>query len=299
MDAAGESISNTVNSIKSGAASLIEKVPSFEEVKTSFLSFGDKVRTRYNELSLIKIPSFTELQDGFTKLKDGVNFFLEDPQSAINAGADKVKETFNNISNKVNEFGDGVNAGIKDVTGVDVKATLSNLGSKLSNILPDFSNLKMPDLSFDFPDFSNPFSGIVEKIQTSDFLKDGDVTAYNPIKKFKGVIKSALTGIFGGEEIEGKKLGGVVRPNQLYVVGEEGPELLKMGPVGGEVINNQRTQQMTSSALERASSGGRTGEITVMNAPSTSQVTNASTYSTSKALVNNDAVFQKLTSYAI
>ena len=139
-----------------------------------------------------------------------MQFFLDDPQSAINAGADKVKETFNNISNKVNEFGEGVNAGIKDVTGVDVKATLSNLGSKLKNILPDFSNLKMPDLSFDFPDFKNPFSGIVEKIQTSDFLKDGDVTAYNPIKKFKGVIKSALTGIFGGEEIEGKKLGGVV-----------------------------------------------------------------------------------------
>ena len=296
---ASEGISNAVDNVKSKAASLIEKVPSFEEVKTSFLSFGDKVRTRYNELSLIKIPSFTELKDGFTKLKDGVQFFLDDPQSAINAGADKVKETFNNISNKVNEFGEGVNAGIKDVTGVDVKATLSNLGSKLKNILPDFSNLKMPDLSFDFPDFKNPFSGIVEKIQTSDFLKDGDVTAYNPIKKFKGVIKSALTGIFGGEEIEGKKLGGVVRPNQLYVVGEEGPELLKMGPVGGEVINNQRTQQMTSSALERASSGGRTGEITVMNAPSTSQVTNASTYSTSKALVNNDAVFQKLTSYAI
>ena len=296
---ASEGVSNAVDNIKSRAASLIEKVPSFEEVKTSFLSFGDKVRTRFNEVSLIKIPSFTQLQEGFTKLKDGVQFFLDDPQSAINAGADKVKETFNNISNKVNEFGEGVNAGIKDVTGVDVKATLSNLGSKLKNILPDFSNLKMPDLSFDFPDFKNPFSGIVEKIQTSDFLKDGDVTAYNPIKKFKGVIKSALTGIFGGEEIEGKKLGGVVRPNQLYVVGEEGPELLKMGPVGGEVINNQRTQQMTSSALERASSGGRTGEITVMNAPSTSQVTNASTYSTSKALVNNDAVFQKLTSYAI
>ena len=72
-----------------------------------------------------------------------------------------------------------------------------------------------------------------------------------------------------------------------------------MGPVGGEIINNQRTQQMTSSALERASSGGGTGEITVMNAPSTSQVTNSSTYSTSKALVNNDAIFQKLTSYAI
>ncbi len=125
------------------------------------------------------------------------------------------------------------------------------------------------------------------------------IFVFDPILSVRGLLKDALTGIFGGEEIEPKKLGGVVRPNQLYVVGEEGPELLKMGPVGGEVINNQRTQQMTSSALERASSGGGAGEITVMNAPSTSQVTNSSTYSTSKALVNNDAIFQKLTSYAI
>lgn len=305
---AGEGISNTVDSIKSGAASLIEKVPSFEEVKTNFLSFGDKVRTKFNEVSLIKIPSFTELQDGFTKLKDGVNFFLEDPQSAINAGADKVKETFNNISNKVNEFGDGVNAGIKDVTGVDVKATLSNLGSKLSNILPDFSNIKIPDLTFDIP---NPLKGLRSAIDTADFFQDArdmeDLSFFRaPLQSAKGVLKSALTGIFDKfssdqdiEGVEGRQFGGMVRPSQLYLVGESGPELLKIGAVGGEVINNQRTEQMMNNALAKTSSGGGTGEITVMNAPSTSQVTNSSTYSTSKALVNNDAIFQKLTSYAI
>jgi len=308
MDAVGESISNTVNDIKSGAASLMEKVPSFEEVKTNFLSFGDKVRTKFNEVSLIKIPSFTELKDGFTKLKDGVQFFLDDPQSAINAGADKVKETFNNISNKVNEFGEGVNAGIKDVTGVDVKATLSNLGSKLKNILPDFSNIKIPDLTFDIP---NPLKGLRNAIDTAEFFQDArdmDDLAFirAPLQSAKGVLKSALTGIFDKfasdqdiDGVEGRQMGGIVRPSQLYLVGESGPELLKIGAVGGEVINNQRTEQMMNNALAKTSTGGGTGEITVMNAPSTSQVTNSSTYSTSKALVNNDAIFQKLTSYAI
>ena len=305
---ASEGISNAVDNVKSKAASLIEKVPSFEEVKTNFLSFGDKVRTKFNEVSLIKIPSFTELKDGFTKLKDGVQFFLDDPQSAINAGADKVKETFNNISNKVNEFGEGVNAGIKDVTGVDVKATLSNLGSKLKNILPDFSNIKIPDLTFDIP---NPLKGLRNAIDTAEFFQDArdmDDLAFirAPLQSAKGVLKSALTGIFDKfasdqdiDGVEGRQMGGIVRPSQLYLVGESGPELLKIGAVGGEVINNQRTEQMMNNALARTSTGGGTGEITVMNAPSTSQVTNSSTYSTSKALVNNDAIFQKLTSYAI
>ena len=63
----------------------------------------------------------------------------------------------------------------------------------------------------------------------------------------------------------------------------------------GQLIVNTTS----TNCIGVATHGGGTGEITVMNAPSTSQVTNSSTYSTSKALVNNEAIFQKLTSYAI
>ena len=43
FDKIGEGISNTVNSIKSGAASLMEKVPTFEEEKASLSNEKDQI----------------------------------------------------------------------------------------------------------------------------------------------------------------------------------------------------------------------------------------------------------------
>ena len=90
----------------------------------------------------------------------------------------------------------------------------------------------------------NPLKGLRNAIDTAEFFQDArdmDDLAFirAPLQSAKGVLKSALTGIFDKfasdqdiDGVEGRQMGGIVRPSQLYLVGESGPELLKIGAAG-------------------------------------------------------------------
>lgn len=67
---------------------------------------------------------------------------------------------------------------------------------------------------------------------------------------------SGLEGIISGK----KAKGGDVGPNGLYLVGEEGPELLKMGANGGYVYSNDVYEKMRGSlSVEARAAGGYVG----------------------------------------
>lgn len=75
-----------------------------------------------------------------------------------------------------------------------------------------------------------------------------------------GKVSGFEGGLLGG--LTGKARGGPVMPNGAYLVGEEGPEILKMGANGGTIIPNNRL------GAQSASSTNITYNINAVDAPS-------------------------------
>jgi hypothetical protein len=82
-------------------------------------------------------------------------------------------------------------------------------------------------------------------------VKDGLDAIPNVTKKtFQWVIKGA--GPHGGHpsavlEVKGHARGGTYRPGEVFIAGEEGPELIIGGSAGGRVMNNTQTMRALNS----------------------------------------------------
>lgn len=61
----------------------------------------------------------------------------------------------------------------------------------------------------------------------------------------------------GGPSIQGHAKGGNVFPGSTSIVGENGPELLRMGSMGGNIVSNHEMRKMAGSG------GGTTNQITI------------------------------------
>jgi len=144
-----------------------------------------------------------------------------------------------------------------------------------------FGKMKIPDLSDILPDLSNPFEGVIDSINTSDFFKDA-LTEWawgSPMLSSKGLIKNALIEIFG--DVAANAAGGPFSGGRPMIVGELGPEMI-LPNQGGQVLNAQRTQQIMQAGIQRDMGGGAGGGGTtsintggnVVSAPTTNYVNN-------------------------
>jgi len=144
--------------------------------------------------------------------------------------------------------------------------------------LPEIK-LTMPKLDFDIGSMlTNPFAGILDSINQSDFFKDANSEANvltSPFEKVKGILKEALISIFGsmaggsddlGDLATGREFaaGGTFSKGRAMLVGELGPELI-LPSTGGQVINAQRSQQMLQAGMQRGMGSGAGGGITSIN----------------------------------
>ena len=150
-----------------------------------------------------------------------------------------------------------------------------------------FGNIKLPDLSDILPDFTNPFAGLYDKIQGLSFFEGArdEWSSMSPIDSIKGILKRAFTSLFGPEkEGASARAGGMIKPGQWAIVGEEGPELVKFKPAGVVANNKQMMagQDFAMNAMRQSmisqppagAGGGGSSTVMITNAPSTSNVAN-------------------------
>jgi len=251
-----------------------ESIPSLDEVKNSITSFGDDISIKFTE--------------GFTTLKDKLPDF------------DKVGAT-------LNKFGDDVKNKFESITGIeipsfdDVQAGLSNLGANLSEKFKGITGIdlgeKFDQLTDMLPDIGNPFSGILKQLNESEFFKDAKLDGFSfssPLASVKGILKNTLTDLF---DIQTAERGGSVGAGGMVLVGERGPEIMRMGNQPAQIMSAERTNQMMKSG----SGGMNNSAPIIVNAPTTTNapVNNNSTNVASTTFVEPDPIFRRITQYAI
>lgn len=84
---------------------------------------------------------------------------------------------------------------------------------------------------------SKALSDLLNKVASIGSSSSGDNSGDNSGGGTGGFFKMIVGALFGG----GKAVGGPVSPGVTYLVGEQGPELLRMGSAGGTVVPNAAT----------------------------------------------------------
>jgi hypothetical protein len=227
----------------------------------------------------------------------------------LTEGIDGIKDklpSFDEIGTKLNGFADDVKNKFTSITGItipsfdDVQKGLSNLGSSLSEKFKGITGIDLGD-KFDklkdmLPDIGNPFSGILKSLNESSFFKDAKMDGFSlrsPLASVKGIIKTALSDLF---DIQTAERGGSVSAAGMVLVGERGPEIMRMGNQPGQIMSAERTNQMMKSG-----NGGSSSSPIIINAPTNTNAptNNNSTNVTSSTFVEPDAMFRRNTQFAI
>ena len=283
--------------VREGAAGALSSLTfglvSQETISGAFTSIGDK----FDSLSVgvsaaanaawtnVKdaIPTEEQLKESFTKLKDNLS-----PLKDI-----KLPEeiSFSAIKDSVGTMATALNDSFANLTGIDVGEKLKNISTavsdKVSALASSFENITgitIPSfgdigakLKSILPSIGNPFSAIMDSINSSAFFSDAitdDFVFRKPFRSVKGVLKNAFESIFGSNEPEpsienrpgARAMGGAITGGKPYLVGEMGPELIL--PSGsGQVMNAQRTEQILSSGISRGMQGMGSGGPAIVNAP--------------------------------
>lgn len=270
-----------------GAKSLI---PTQEGLKTAFTAIGTK-------LSPLKNITFPK-EISFSGIKD-----------ALKTNATAINDTFKNI------------------TGIDVKATLGTLGADLKTKLTsmktgfeDITGLTVPSFSDIQTKMTQMGSNVKKKFEEITGIKVPSFTEMkgkivdllpaigNPLRK----LADGLKGTINLEDISswlpdwsmGDKLsslihkivgekagGGSIVKNKPYMVGEQGPELI-IPSSAGTVKTASQTNAMMQAGLSRQGSGGQGGQINIMQGGSPVTDNRSTTYTASnKPAVNPTSVF--------
>ena len=209
----------------------------------------DDLNNSYAELFQDKGPSeaflaFNEVVSSIAKNTDNYNMLLErliELQTTAKITSDEYKEAKENLDKAFTE-----NEGLNNF--------LDTLGKAQVALSEDLATafLEGEKAGDAFKDF---FKKLVTQIIA-------DIIRLQVIQPILGALLSPFGFGFGTGgniiKIPGKKNGGPVMPGGTYVVGEDGPELLRMGSQGGTVIPNGQSMGGTTiinniSAIDTAS----------------------------------------------
>lgn len=268
-------------------------IPTAGNLKIAFTAIGDKLAPLKN-LTFPKEISFSGIKD------------------ALSTNATAINDTF------------------KDITGIDVKATLGNVGANLKTKLSamktgfeDITGLKVPSFSDIQTKMTEMGSSVKKKFEEITGIKVPSFTEIggkimdvlpsigNPLRKLadgmKGTmnleeisswlpdwsIGDALSGVITkivGEGLEKKAGGGAVQKGVPYMVGEQGPELII--PNGAATVKTaSQTSQMMQAGLNRQGGAGGGGVNIIQGGSPVTDNRSTSYTSSEKPSVNPTSVF--------
>ena len=291
----GDKFSKGIDTMKNSTVEMYDKYigPDAEWAKTLSTSTSAAVETLKTNASEM-FNDLPTLGDIGVKLTEGID------------GIKDKLPSFDEIGTKLNGFADDVKNKFTSITGItipsfdDVQKGLSNLGSSLSEKFKGITGIDLGD-KFDklkdmLPDIGNPFSGILKSLNESSFFKDAKMDGFSlrsPLASVKGIIKTALSDLF---DIQTAERGGSVSAAGMVLVGERGPEIMRMGNQPGQIMSAERTNQMMKSG-----NGGSSSSPIIINAPTNTNAptNNNSTNVTSSTFVEPDAMFRRNTQFAI
>jgi len=274
-----------------GAKSLI---PTQEGLKKAFTAVGDKLSPLKN-LTFPKEISFSGIKDALSTNATAIN------DSFKNITGIDVKATLGNVGANLKTKLDAMKTGFEDITGLkvptfsEIQDKMTAMGSKVKAKFEDITGIKVPS-----------FTEIGGKI------KDMLPSIGNPLRKLadglKGTINleeistwlpdwslgdklASLITTIVGEGVEKKAGGGAVAKGVPYMVGEQGPELII--PNGaGTVKTASQTSQMMQAGLNRQGGAGGGGAVNVIQGGSPTTDNRSTTYTSSeKPSVNPTSVF--------
>lgn len=320
--------------VKEGAAgglsTLTFGLVSQETFSSAFTTIGDK----FSSLT-------TGVKDAASKAWEGAKNLIptkEGITKALTAVGDKLtplknltfpKEiSFSGIKDALSTNATAINDSFKNITGIDVKATLGDLGGKLKTKLSamktgfeDITGLKVPSFS-DIQTKMTEMGGKVKKkfeeitgIKVPTFTEIGSKitdmlpSIGNPLRKLADGLKGrmnleeisswlpdwsigdALSGVITKiVGAEQKARGGAIKPGVPYMVGEQGPELII--PNGASTVKTaSQTSQMLQAGLDRQGGAG-SGAVNIMQGGSpVTNVSSTSYQASNKPAVNPTSVY--------
>ena len=301
------STSAAVETLKTNASEMFNDLPTLGDIGLKLTEGIDGIKNN--------LPTFDDIGVKFSESITGIKGMFNDLPTfddigvKLTEGIDGIKDklpSFDEIGTKLNGFADDVKNKFTSITGItipsfdDVQKGLSNLGSSLSEKFKGITGIDLGD-KFDklkdmLPDIGNPFSGILKSLNESSFFKDAKMDGFSlrsPLASVKGIIKTALSDLF---DIQTAERGGSVSAAGMVLVGERGPEIMRMGNQPGQIMSAERTNQMMKSG-----NGGSSSSPIIINAPTNTNAptNNNSTNVTSSTFVEPDAMFRRNTQFAI
>jgi len=288
LTSVGNFFSDTVDGAVSLAKNAYDALPSMDEITTGITDTATALNSKFEEYTGINISE--SVSNGITALKTSVSEtasalknkfeemtgltvptdfastkqFILDDATKLNdrftelTGID-IGETFTGLKDSVIATATNLNSKFAEVTGIDIGETFAGLGDKVataaSNIASKFTELT----GIEVPSFDDVKTGLTD-------------LGANMKEKFTNVtdsVKGWFSSWFGGDEPEGRAIGGRMVKGQPYIVHKD--ELV-VPEQSSYVFTKNRTNDLLSAGAENAALGrsaGGAAPVVVNNAPTT------------------------------
>ena len=205
---------------------------------------GSKLAEKFNEgfkkgASLFEIPEeYKEIQDNFQDLSldfgeietpeipgiTDLGFIMEDQAAKVFVATERIKQNTKDLATTLGDIGKQIKVGFLDTLGNAQKALSEDLATALvegQSTLDSFKNF--------FKKIVKDMIAQALRLMIIQPILSSIFGAFNmPIKFSAG----------GQASFVPKARGGPVSAGGTYLVGEEGPEILQMGSMGGNIVPN-------------------------------------------------------------
>lgn len=295
--AIGDKFSSLTTGVKDVASKAWEGaknlIPTKESLKKNFEEIGNKL-SPLKELTIPKEISFSAVKDAVTTNANAINSAFK------NITGIDVKKSLGDIGSQVTTKLSAMKTGFEDITGIkvptfsEIQDKMTKMGTRVKDKFEDITGIKVPS----FTEMGNKITDMLPAIG-------------NPLRKLADGLKGtmnleeisswlpdwsigdALSGVITkivGEGVEKMAGGGSVKAGVPYMVGEQGPELII--PNGAATVKTaSQTSQMMQAGLNRQGGAGGGNVNTIVGGSPVTTNNNNSYTSSEKPSINPTSVF--------